>query len=34
MRNNKQNIERWSPWLLLLTVLLVWQIVVSAFGVS
>jgi len=31
--NNKQ-LERWSPWLLLVVVLVLWQIVCSAFGVS
>ena len=33
MKNNKQ-IERWSPWLLLVAVVVVWQILCSAFNVS
>ena len=33
MRNTKQ-IERWSPWLLLVAVILLWQIICSAFEVS
>ena len=31
--NNKQ-LERWSPWLLLAAVIVLWQIVCSGFGVS
>ena len=33
MKNNKQ-IERWSPWLLLVAVIVLWQIICSGFGVS
>jgi len=33
MKNNKQ-IERWSPWLLLVAVIVLWQIICSAFEVS
>ncbi|WP_295988690.1 ABC transporter permease [uncultured Variovorax sp.] len=33
MRNSKQ-IERWSPWLLLVAVILLWQVICSAFEVS
>ncbi len=33
MRNTKQ-IERWSPWLLLVAVILLWQVICSAFEVS
>ena len=33
MKNNRQ-FERWSPWLLLVAVLVFWQIICSAFGVS
>jgi NitT/TauT family transport system permease protein len=33
MKNTKQ-IERWSPWLLLVAVLLLWQVICSAFEVS
>lgn len=33
MKNSRQ-IERWSPWLLLVAVLLLWQIICSAFEVS
>ncbi len=33
MKNTKQ-IERWSPWLLLIAVLLLWQIVCDGFGIS
>ncbi|MBV8618611.1 MAG: ABC transporter permease [Curvibacter sp.] len=31
---NKKQIERWSPWLLLLAVLVLWQLLCSAFQVS
>jgi NitT/TauT family transport system permease protein len=31
---NQKQIERWSPWLLLTFVLLLWQIICSAFDVS
>ena len=31
---NTQQIERWSPWLLLIAVLLLWQIVCDGFGIS
>ncbi|MBB3177515.1 ABC transporter permease [Variovorax sp. Sphag1AA] len=31
---NKKLIERWSPWLLLVAVIVLWQIICSAFGVS
>src|SRR6188768_929553 len=31
---NSQHIERWSPWLLLVVVLALWQILCSAFEVS
>jgi NitT/TauT family transport system permease protein len=33
MKNTKQ-IERWSPWLLLVAVLLLWQVICAGFGVS
>lgn len=33
MKNTRQ-IERWSPWLLLVAVLLLWQVICSAFEVS
>ncbi|WP_418122084.1 ABC transporter permease [Variovorax sp. 160MFSha2.1] len=33
MRNTRQ-IERWSPWLLLVAVILLWQVICSAFEVS
>jgi NitT/TauT family transport system permease protein len=31
---NKRQVELWSPWLLLLSVLVLWQILCSAFAVS
>ncbi len=31
---NKKQIERWSPWLLLVAVIVLWQIICSGFGVS
>jgi len=31
--NNKQ-VERWAPWLLLVAVVVLWQIVCAAFGIS
>ncbi|WP_390342141.1 ABC transporter permease [Variovorax boronicumulans] len=33
MKNSKQ-LERWSPWLLLVAVLLLWQVICAGFGVS
>ncbi|WP_398498928.1 ABC transporter permease [Variovorax sp.] len=33
MKNNKQ-LERWSPWLLLVAVILLWQVICAGFGVS
>ncbi|BEP36902.1 ABC transporter permease [Variovorax sp. V59] len=33
MKNTKQ-IERWSPWLLLIAVILLWQVICAGFGVS
>jgi NitT/TauT family transport system permease protein len=33
MKNNKQ-LERWSPWLLLVVVILLWQVICAGFGVS
>ena len=33
MKNTKQ-IERWSPWLLLVAVILLWQVICAGFGVS
>ncbi|ATA56103.1 MULTISPECIES: ABC transporter permease [Variovorax] len=33
MKNTKQ-LERWSPWLLLVAVLLLWQVICAGFGVS
>ena len=33
MKNSKQ-IERWSPWLLLIAVIMVWEIICRGFGVS
>ncbi len=32
--SNKKQIERWSPWILLVATLIVWQAVCSAFSVS
>ncbi len=34
MNGNRKRVERWSPWLLLVAVLLLWQAVCSGFGVS
>lgn len=34
MAYNKKMIERWSPWLLLVAVLVTWQVLCSAFNVS
>ncbi|QHI99854.1 ABC transporter permease subunit [Xylophilus rhododendri] len=34
MKLDKKQMERWSPWLLLVVVLALWQIVCSAFNVS
>ncbi|MGJ7544690.1 ABC transporter permease [Variovorax sp. LT1R16] len=34
MKNNSKQIERWSPWILLVAVLVLWQIVCSGFEVS
>src|SRR5450830_763808 len=34
MAHNKKMIERWSPWLLLVAVLVTWQVLCSAFNVS
>ena len=31
---HKKTVERWSPWLLLLAIVLLWQIICSAFNVS
>ena len=31
---NKRQVELWSPWLLLLFVLVLWQIICSAFDIS
>ncbi len=31
---NKRKLEQWSPWILLLAVILLWQIICSAFNVS
>ncbi|MDP9933304.1 NitT/TauT family transport system permease protein [Variovorax paradoxus] len=33
MKNTKQ-LERWSPWLLLIAVILLWQVICAGFGVS
>jgi len=33
MKNTKQ-LERWSPWLLLVAVILLWQVICAGFGVS
>ena len=32
--NNPKQVERWAPWLLLVGVLVLWQIVCSAFAIS
>ena len=32
--NNSKQLERWSPWLLLVAVLLLWQVICAGFGVS
>ncbi|WP_219209933.1 ABC transporter permease [Variovorax boronicumulans] len=34
MKKNSKQIERWSPWILLVAVLVLWQIVCSGFEVS
>ena len=34
MQRNARQIERWSPWLLLAAVLVLWQIVCAGFGIS
>ena len=34
MAYNRRQVERWSPWLLLVAVIALWQIVCSGFGVS
>ena len=34
MQRNARQIERWSPWLLLVAVLVLWQIVCSGLGIS
>jgi len=31
---HQKTVERWSPWLLLLTVIVLWQIICSAFAIS
>ncbi|MEN9368925.1 MAG: hypothetical protein RL489_3283 [Pseudomonadota bacterium] len=31
---NTRQMERWSPWILLVAVLLLWQALCSAFGIS
>ena len=31
---NMKQVERWSPWLLLVAVIALWQIICSAFNVS
>ena len=31
---NKQQTERWAPWLLLLVVLVLWQVICSTFDIS
>ena len=31
---NRKQIERWSPWILLVAILLVWQGICTAFNVS
>ena len=31
---NKKSMERWSPWILLVAVVLIWQALCSAFNVS
>ena len=32
--NNSRQVERWAPWLLLVGVLVLWQIICSAFAIS
>ena len=32
--NNNKHVERWAPWLLLVAVLVLWQIICSAFAIS
>ena len=32
--NTTKQVERWAPWLLLVTVLVLWQIICSAFAIS
>ena len=34
MMNNTKQVERWAPWLLLVSVLVLWQIICSAFAIS
>ena len=34
MAYNRKQVERWSPWLLLITVLVLWQVICSGFAVS
>ena len=34
MMNNTKQVERWAPWLLLVGVLVLWQIICSAFAIS
>ncbi|MBL8389110.1 MAG: ABC transporter permease [Hydrogenophaga sp.] len=31
---NKKQVERWAPWLLLVIVVIVWEVICSGFGVS
>ena len=31
---NTRQMERWSPWILLVLVLLLWQVLCSGFGIS
>ena len=31
---NKKQVERWAPWLLLVAVVIVWEVICSGFGVS
>ncbi|MDT4824194.1 Riboflavin transport system permease protein RibX [compost metagenome] len=32
--NNSKQLERWSPWLLLVAVIVLWQVICAGFGVS
>ena len=31
---NKKQVERWSPFLLLIAIIVIWEVITSGFGVS